>query len=500
MIDGKPNTCFTANNNWLWMIPLFLLLATNPIYAQSYQFNANCQNAYHSFMSMKIEEGKAHLLKEITSNPTNYLTVTLSNYEDFISLTFNENPREYKARKKLLQTRVQLIEHSDQKSPYYLFSKALLYFQWSIIQIKYADYWDAAWDFRKSFITFKENKKLFPGFAYNDIFIGAQEAVISTIPSGYKWISKILGMKGNMKNGMGLLSKFINSNQTPFMEESFLYYIYLKNYLENDVEGAAQIIKTYKLDTKNNLLFAFMAANLALNNKKATIAENILAGRNMSKEYLQFPMLDYEMGDAKMKRLDYGAITYFEKYIKYSQSNFYIKDACFNIAICYYLMGKNDLADQYKRKTKNIGKMESDADKNAHKNASKPFPQRELLKARLLNDGGNNEQALQILLGAKDLNTENQLEYYYRLARVYDELHDYDKAIANYAKTIDLGSSSTEYFAARAALQAGYIYEKKGNKTEALRYFNITLNLEDHDYKNSLDQRAKSGINRIKGN
>ncbi|MBK7691900.1 MAG: hypothetical protein IPJ31_12575 [Bacteroidetes bacterium] len=450
-------------------------------------------------MSMKIEEGKAHLLREVTGNPANYLPVILSNYEDFISLTFNENPKEYKARKPLFQKRLKLLEQSNQKSPYYLFGKALLYFQWSIIQIKYADYWDAAWDFRKSFITFKENKTLFPAFAFNDIYIGAQEAVISTIPSGYKWISKILGMKGNMKNGMNLLGKFINSDQTLFKEESFLYYIYLKNYLENEVEAAAQIIKTYKLDTKNNLLFAFMAANLALNNKNAAVAESILAGRNMSKEYLQFPMLDYEMGDAKMKRLDYSAINYFEKFIKYSQSNFYTKDACYNIAICYYLMGKNDLAEQYKRKTKLIGKTESDADKNAHKNAGKPFPHRDLLKAKLLNDGGNNEQALLILNSAKEINAENQLEYYYRLGRVYDELHDYEKAISNYVKTIELGNSSTEYFAARAALQAGYIYEKKGNKSEALRYFNMTLNMEDHDYKNSLDQRAKSGINRIKG-
>ena len=495
MIVGTPVARISKNRLRYWIQCLLLAMVSLPAYSQNFQFNTNCQNAYHAFMSMKIEEGKAHLLREVTSNPANYLPVVLSNYEDFISLTFNENPKEYKARKPLLQKRLKLLEQSNQNSPYYLFGKAILYFQWSLIQIKYADYWDAAWDFRKSFITFKENKSKFPAFAYNDIYIGAQEAVISTIPSGYKWISKILGMK----DGMNLLSKFINSDQTLFKEESFLYYIYLKNYLENEVEAAAQIIKTYKLDTKNNLLFAFMAANLALNNKKAAVAESILAGRNMSKEYLQFPMLDYEMGDAKMKRLDYNAINYFEKFIKYSQSNFYTKDACYNIAICYYLMGKNDLAEQYKRKTKSIGKTESDADKNAQKNAGKPFPHRELLKAKLLNDGGNNEQALQILNNVKDLNTENQLEYYYRLGRVYDELHDYEKAIGNYIKTIELGTSSTEYYAARAALQAGYIFENKGNKTEAIRYFNMTLNMDDHDYKNSLDQRAKSGINRIKG-
>lgn len=492
------NNNFQATFTYLF---LFLLLLISPkLNAQQFQFTEHCKKAYQSFMSMKINEGKNYLLKEITTNPTNYATILLSNYEDFISLTFNENPAEYKRRKPLFEKRIQLLENADKKSPYYLFGKALIYFQWSAIQIKYADYWDAAWDFRKAFLTFKENKKLFPSFIYNDIYIGAQEAVISTIPSGYKWISKILGMKGNMKNGMSLLTKFIVSEHTLFKEEAFLYFVYLKNYLENDIEGATQVIKKYNLDTKNNMLFVFMASNLALNNKNATYAESILSNRNMSTEYMSFPLLDYEMGDAKMKRLDLTAIYYFEKYIKTSKSNFYTKDACYNIALCYYLQGKNDLANQYKNKTKSIGKTESDADKQAQKNANKSnFPHKELLKAKLLNDGGNNEQALSILLKMENINEENQLEYYYRLARVYDELNDFEKAILHYQKAIDLGKNATEYYAARAALQTGYLFEKNGNKTEALKYFNLVLSLDDHEFKNSLDQRAKASINRIKG-
>jgi hypothetical protein len=483
-----------------YLLTAFCLLCGNIAVAQTFQFTPNCKSAYQSFMSMRIEEGKGYLLRELTANPRNYLPVILSNYEDFISLTFNENPAEYKLRKPLHEKRIKVIESGDHQSPWYLFGKGVLYFQWSAIQIKYADYWDAAWDFRKAFLLFKENKKLFPSFAYNDLFIGSQEAVISTIPSGYKWISKILGMKGNMKNGMNLLSRYIASNNAGFREEAMLYFVYLKNYLENDIDGAAQVIKTYNLDTRNNLLFAFMAANLALNNKKAAVAESILLNRNMSKDYIPFPMLDYELGDAKMKRLDYSAVSYFDKYIKTSKSNFYIKDACYNIALCYYLQGKNELANQYKQKTKSTGKTESDADKQAQKNAGQPFPHKDLLKAKLLNDGGNNDQALTILLAMKEIAETNQLEYYYRLARVYDELNEPDKALSYYQLTIEKGRSSTEYYAARAALQSGYLYEKRGNKSEALKFFNIVLDLDDHEYKNSLDQRAKASINRIRGN
>jgi tetratricopeptide (TPR) repeat protein len=100
----------------------------------------------------------------------------------------------------------------------------------------------------------------------------------------------------------------------------------------------------------------------------------------------------------------------------------------------------------------------------------------------------------------KEIAETNQLEYYYRLARVYDELNEPDKALSYYQLTIEKGRSSTEYYAARAALQSGYLYEKRGNKSEALKFFNIVLDLDDHEYKNSLDQRAKASINRIRGN
>jgi hypothetical protein len=62
-----------------------------------------------------------------------------------------------------------------------------------------------------------------------------------------------------------------------------------------------------------------------------------------------------------------------------------------------------------------------------------------------------------------------------------------------------IGADRKEYFAARAALQTGYIYEKRGDKALAIVFFEKCLAMKGHDYKNSLDQRAKAGIARCKG-
>ena len=62
-----------------------------------------------------------------------------------------------------------------------------------------------------------------------------------------------------------------------------------------------------------------------------------------------------------------------------------------------------------------------------------------------------------------------------------------------------MGRHSTEYFASRAALQAGIIVEHKGQRKEALNYFQQVLDMNGHEFKNSIDQRAKAGINRLNG-
>ena len=95
---------------------------------------------------------------------------------------------------------------------------------------------------------------------------------------------------------------------------------------------------------------------------------------------------------------------------------------------------------------------------------------------------------------------EEKVELAYRLARIYDELSEEANAIQAYLTTIKTGEKLKEYYAARAAIQLGNIYEKKGDKNTAMAYYQRCRDMGDHDYKDSLDQKAKAGIERCKGN
>jgi tetratricopeptide (TPR) repeat protein len=62
-----------------------------------------------------------------------------------------------------------------------------------------------------------------------------------------------------------------------------------------------------------------------------------------------------------------------------------------------------------------------------------------LLKARILNDGGFNNEAIQVLQGKSNSSFKDvgeQLEFNYSVGRINDDLKKYDDAIAFYIKAI----------------------------------------------------------------
>jgi hypothetical protein len=469
--------------------------------AQTYHFNANCQQAYRAFLAGKLDEGNRLTQLEKKQHPDNLIVVLLENYADYIRLTFNENESIYNEQKETVPVRLNALAKGNKQSPFHLLSTALIHLQWSMIRAKHGDNWNAVWDFRRSYLLLVQNKKQFPTFHETDIFLGASEALISTIPAGYRWISDLLGLRGNMPSGLQQLSKQVLSRKSVFADEANLYYIFLKHYLENDIKGAQELVEQLNMDVKNNHLNCFIAANLAINNKDAATAERILRERTNNSTYMPFPMLDYELGDAKLKRLDYTCKDDFQRYLKNTHSLFYIKDAWLSLAYIAYLQNNHQEMHYCLTQIKKQGNSESDADREALQVAEKGvMPDKDLLRARLLNDGGYNTEALS-LLKVRTISSfktsDEQLEYIYRLGRIHDELNLKEEALRFYKLAFNEAGKTSCYFPARAALQMGYIYEERQQKEEALRSFNQVLRLKGHQYKNSLDQKAKAAINRM---
>lgn len=484
-----------------------LLIAVFSKAEKVYEFNSTCQQAYQEITKLKLNNGLALLEKAKKQNPDNLIPVILESYADFFELFFNEDAAQYKAKKNVIDERIALLKSGPESSPFYNFCLCVAYVHKAVIAIKFGENFTAGIDVRKAYQYIKANKKQFPTFTPNDLLYGSLETIMGTIPKGYKWLTNLLGMKGSVAEGMQTLRNFNYSND-PYArlmstESSFLYG-YLLFHIENKKDETLQFIKDKRLDVVNNHLLAFMAANLSKNNRQTEAAKNIILNRNKSPEYFQTEVWNYELGYCKLHHLEIPeAIQYFEQFVKNFRGKFYVKDVYQKISWCYFLEGNNAAAQAARNNVISKGNTLTDADKLALKEAqSGKWPNALLLRARMLNDGGYNNEALQLLIGKTQNNfskEEDKLEFIYRLARINDDLKKDAEAIQYYLTAMQLGQQRTEYYAARSALQIGLIYERKGNKTEAINYFKKCMDMEDHDFKNSLDQKAKAGIARCKG-
>jgi tetratricopeptide (TPR) repeat protein len=472
-----------------------------------YDFSATCQQAYQQITALKLHAGAQLVNQARKENPDNLIPEILDSYIDFYILFFNEDPSDYSARMPHFAERLDKLEDGPVSSPFYNYCRTVVYMQKACVEIKFGRQWAAGWDFRKAFTIIRDNKKAFPGFLPNNMIYGPMLVAAGTIPDGYKWLTSLFGVKGSIKDGVALMQQFVNSNDTMaklFFNEASFYYCYIMFYIQNKPEEVMQYIQQRKLDVVNNHLLAYMATNLAINNKSTEQARSIMLHRNMSAEYMATPVWDMEMGYTTLHHLEtQKAISAYETFLASFKGKFYVKDVCEKLSWCYYLQGNIKAANATRAKILKEGNQITDADKQAYKNAqSGQWPDLLLLKARILNDGGYNAEALALLAGktATDFNSpEEQLEFSYRVGRIYDDLGKDDDALKAYAYAIKIGETSTAYYAARAALQMGIIYEKQGNKNLAISYFQKCIAMKNHDYKDSLDQKAKAGIARNNG-
>lgn len=480
--------------------------ASNPVNAYHYDFNIRCKEAYKLMIALRITDANVLLQEELKENPSNLIPVLLSNYDDCLTLLFNGDTKEYARRKGNLNKRIKIIEQGDLSSPWYRFSVGVLYFQWAAVRIRFNEYFNAGTEFRKSFLQLKENRKRFPEFRNNQVLLGLEEAIVGTIPDSYKWITSMLGMKGDIRKGTVQIVDFLSrrdASASLMREEAIFYYCYLKFSLLSDRKATWKYLDESALDFRNNHLFTFMKANFALKDNKAALAEQTLHNRNTKSNHLQAPIFDYQMGIALLQKNDEGCLNYFQRFITNYKGNLFVKDALQKMSFFCLATGNLPKATAYKTKIKSAGTAQIDADKQAQRYAENNIlPNPILLKARLLCDGGYFQRALDHLKGltAKDFpHAGDQLEYHYRYARIFSLMGQPLKAIPFYETTISQGSNRQEHFAARSALELGEIYEDMGKTAQATLYYKKCIAMKNHDYKSSLDQKAKAGINRLGG-
>ncbi|NRA47601.1 MAG: tetratricopeptide repeat protein [Phaeodactylibacter sp.] len=487
------------------LVLLILLLPASMMAGKYFHFTTDARTAYDKATALRFGEAYALLAKVRLQEPDNLIVHHIENYIDFFKLYISENEEEYKKLKARRDLRLETIERSGNPSdPYYRFVQADIRLQWALIRLRFEDYIGAFTEVSKAYKLLRENEALFPHFMPNKKDLGILHAMVGTIPDSYKWGVKLLGgLEGTIEEGrreVEAVLEYAEHHDFVFEKETKVLYSLLMLHLENKGDDAWRAINQTGLTPRESPLHCFIMAHVAMRTGRNDQAIELLQLFPKGGGFYKFPYLDYMLGLAKLRRLDTDAAPFFQSYLQFYNGRNFIKET-------YQKLGWQALVNgdetAYRRHMLNCiahGYAVAGGDKNAQQEAeSGVVPNLDLLRARLLFDGGYFQQGYEMLAnkGEASFKGVHELEYFYRLGRLLHGMEDYPKALSHYRSTIERGADSPSFYACNSALQMGIIYEAQDERNKARKAYERCLSLKPEEYRVGLHQKAKAGLARL---
>ncbi len=487
----------------------FLLLAAmvQPSFAAHFTWTPLLKKAYREATSLRLKEAENTLALANASDADNLMALHVANYIDFFRVYIDEDETEFKLLEKNKDARLKRIEkEGDPNSPWHKFLQADIRLQWALARLKFDQFTTAFFETNKAFKLLTANAQQHPDFMPNLKDLGILHAMTGTVPDNYRWaLDWFTSLEGTLEQGRRELEEVIayarQANEFIYEEEIYIYYAYLQLHLVNDSYAAWSLVNEAGLRPSENPLHCFVLANLAMRTGKGDKAIQILENAPKGPQFHPFYYLEYLLGLAKLQSLNLTAEGHFQTYVNNFKGFNFIKDAYQKIAWCRLL--KSDLKGyaHYINLCRTRGKAIVGNDKSALNEAEEgSLPASELLKARLLFDGGHYQRAWEVLQGknAEDYFSEkNRLEFRYRKARIAQAMNNFDEALNLYELVLQEGRNAPWYFACRAALEKGHIYEALNQKALAIHAFNECLSIDPTEHRTGLHQQAKAGIRRL---
>jgi tetratricopeptide (TPR) repeat protein len=489
----------------LFFYVVVLLCNINIVQASkpSIDYNTEVRLCYELVTKLQLDAATKKINTLKREQPTNLALIHLENYIDFFILFISENDVEYGKRIANKEIRLQKLDANKIADPYFNFIKAEILLHWALVNIKFDKKIKAGNEIYEAYKLLEANKKQYPSFIDNNKSLSVIHILAESVP---KWVRKLVGVQGSSALGnseIKLIADYsiINDNYF-FREEVAAIYSYILYYQQNKKKEALLVFNNFGIDITDSPLLTFLKASIYLRNGENENCLNTLNRLKSSETSYPFYYLDFMKGRSLLYKQDSSADRYLKSFITNFKGKHFIKEAYQKLA--WYDLSMNNNLDGYKenmRQCKIKGYELVDEDKQASKEAkSGKIPDVTLLKARIMFDGGYYSKTFDLLIRNEEkLSTNNayKIEFNYRMGRVLQSLKNYAEAI-NYLKVAVKNSDNENYFGANAALQLGLIYEEQKDKTKAQQYYQTCLNMNPSEYKNSIHQKAKSGLIRVK--
>jgi len=451
-----------------------------------------------SILNLHLEKADSLLDMYVQEEDNNSETLYLQNYLEFLEALISGKRDIFENYLENSGQRIKNIRTGGKSDENSLSIISSIHLQSTLLSVYHAENYRAARHLYHANRNLRQSEKSMTSDVRNFLNRGLITIGAGSVPDEYRWLFSIFGMKGGIKEGIGYLREYYEFTTGPRQVEACLI-LNLVSFMAGTEISNRDLSK--ECDNNSLTLFRYSGALADLSSGRSREVIDTLRDFEQAANERDLPFIDLLLGEALINSLDSSACSPLERFTqKYEGSN-YRHYGWHKLSWSYALTGKWEDYRQARQEVLQSGEAYLDADRQALKDAMDTLPLNiELLKARVLYDGGYYEDALEQLENNYSLelpNLRDSIEYVYRLARIYDRLENYPLAIKNYEKALNSGSDETWYYAPNAALHLGLIHEAGGETEKAIRYYQKCLKINKSAYKKSIDYKARRGIRRI---
>ena len=482
---------------------LLIFLLTLPVaHAQDFAWTPEKRRVYADLQ--KLKNLSIQRLPDDIAAPG--VRIFLDDYADMLTLVTSDDDRLFDQLSDRENDRLDRLKKMDDTSPWQRVVQAEVRLHWAFVKLKFGREVSASWDVIRAYKLLSENQKRFPQFLPTYKSLGTLHVMIGSVPEQYAWVAGLLGLRGTIWQGQQELQRA--QPDALFGFEARLIDLMIRAYVLKFTDADGQNLQRLIRENGDNLLLHFFGATIEQKMSHSEQALAYLTTRPTGTDYRPLPVIDNILGDIYLQKGRYTiAEGHFNQFLRTYKGQNFLKDSYYKLFLCSWLSNQPDAqAHPFLDTVRSVGRTTVESDKAAHKFAEAYLKrgvspnQKVLMRARLASDGGFTDSALAYLKPyheARFVSVTERAEYNYRLGRIHQRRNDLNAAIPYFSRALALSETDQLSFGATAALQLGYIYQGKNDRLKAKSFFEKALSFRHHEYKNSVDNKAREALNSL---
>ena len=349
---------------------------------------------------------------------------------------------------------------------------------------------------------------------YYDAYLGlgVYNYMLGMIPKKLKFLTDILGFKGDREEGKKQLQ--VASEKGTYTTTEAKFYLTLLSWREENYTSAedyaGQLLNLYPKSPA-----VWMVEGLLLSQqdkmKEAVDAYEKALDFNKGKESdIVYKTVYGALGNAYFRMNDFNkAIDAGKKYMQYITKDDRYNNRLYSIGVSLELTGNRSEAMAYYKQAKLESDKHGEWEKYWYRKINNLIYRPITLNDSLLIVGENNRAVGNLDEAMNDYNILSEksgqspspdlaVQINYGIGSVYFKQKDYNKAIELFQKNLNLVPQEERWLVPDSYFQIGRCYLRLGNKTEANKYFDKALDIDyDYDFKDAMDGKIQNELTKF---